>query len=302
MKKDFLTLKDYSKEEIKYLLDLSGKIKKDKNSYSKVLEGKNIAMLFDKHSTRTRLSFEAGINQLGGNSIYLDSKNLQISRGETYQDTAKVLSKYIDGLVIRTYSQEIVNIFAKYGTIPVINGLTDIYHPCQILADMLTLKEMELLNKDLKFTYVGDSNNVTNSLIIGFSKLGIDITIGCPQKYSPPEEIIKYARNQKEGSKLNLVYDPVKAVSDADVVYTDVWLSMGDEKNKQKLTDLKSFQVNYKLLKYSKEEVKVMHCLPAHRGQEITSEVLDGKNSIVLQQAENRLHAQKALLVYLYAN
>ncbi|MBA7508939.1 Ornithine carbamoyltransferase [subsurface metagenome] len=302
MKKDFLTLKDYSKEEIKYLLDLSGKIKKDKNSYSKVLEGKNIAMLFDKHSTRTRLSFEAGINQLGGNSIYLDSKKLQISRGETYQDTAKIFSAYLDGMVIRTYSQEIVDIFAKYGTIPVINGLTDIYHPCQILADMLTLKEMELLNKDLKFTYVGDSNNVTNSLIIGFSKLGIDITIGCPQKYSPPEEIIKYARNQKEGSKLNLVYDPVKAVSDADVVYTDVWLSMGDEKNKQKLTDLKSFQVNYKLLKYSKEEVKVMHCLPAHRGQEITSEVLDGKNSIVLQQAENRLHAQKALLVYLYAN
>ena len=302
MKKDFLTLKDYSKEEIKYLLDLSGKIKKDKNSYSKVLEDKNIAMLFDKYSTRTRLSFEVGIKQLGGNSIYLDSKKLQIQRGETYQDTAKIFSAYLDGMVIRTYSQEIVDIFAKYGTIPVINGLTDIYHPCQILSDMLTLKEMRLLNKDLKFTYVGDSNNVTNSLIIGFSKLGIDITIGCPQKYSPPEEIIKYARNQKEGSKLNLVYDPVKAVSDADVVYTDVWLSMGDEKNKQKLTDLKSFQVNYKLLKYAKEEVKVMHCLPAHRGQEITSEVLDGKNSIVLQQAENRLHAQKALLVYLYAN
>lgn len=302
MKKDFLTLKDYSKEEIEYLLDLSGKIKKDKNSYSKVLEGKNIAMLFDKHSTRTRLSFEVGINQLGGNSIYLDYKNLQISRGETYQDTAKIFSRYLDGVVIRTYSQEIVDIFAKYGTIPVINGLTDIYHPCQILADMLTLKELGLLNKDLKFIYIGDSNNVTNSLIIGFSKLGIDITIGCPEKYSPPEEIIEYARNQKEGSKLNLVHDPVKAVSDADVVYTDVWLSMGDEINKQKLTDLKSYQVNYKLLKYAKEEVKVMHCLPAHRGQEITSEVLDGKNSIVLQQAENRLHAQKALLVYLYAN
>lgn len=302
MKKDFLTLKDYSKEEIEYLLDLSGKIKKDKNSYSKVLEGKNIAMLFDKHSTRTRLSFEVGINQLGGNSIYLDYKNLQISRGETYQDTAKIFSRYLDGVVIRTYSQEIVDIFAKYGTIPVINGLTDIYHPCQILADMFTLKELGLLNKDLKFIYIGDSNNVTNSLIIGFSKLGIDITIGCPEKYSPPEEIIEYARNQKEGSKLNLVHDPVKAVSNADVVYTDVWLSMGDEINKQKLTDLKSYQVNYKLLKYAKEEVKVMHCLPAHRGQEITSEVLDGKNSIVLQQAENRLHAQKALLVYLYAN
>ena len=239
MKKDFLTLKDYSKEEIEYLLDLSGKIKKDKNSYSKVLEGKNIAMLFDKHSTRTRLSFEVGINQLGGNSIYLDYKNLQISRGETYQDTAKIFSRYLDGVIIRTYSQEIVDIFAKYGTIPVINGLTDIYHPCQILADMLTLKELGLLNKDLKFIYIGDSNNVTNSLIIGFSKLGIDITIGCPEKYSPPEEIIEYARNQKEGSKLNLVHDPVKAVSDADVVYTDVWLSMGDEINKQKLTDLK---------------------------------------------------------------
>ncbi|NQT66153.1 MAG: ornithine carbamoyltransferase [Actinobacteria bacterium] len=302
MKKDFLTLKDYSKEEIEYLLDLSGKIKKDKISYSKVLEGKNIAMLFDKHSTRTRLSFEAGINQLGGNSIYLDSKNLQISRGETYQDTAKIFSRYLDGVIIRTYSQEIVDIFAKCGTIPVINGLTDIYHPCQILADMLTLKELGLLNKSLKFTYIGDSNNVTNSLIIGFSKLGIDITIGCPEKYSPPEEIIEYAKSKKEASKLNLAHDPVKAVSDADVVYTDVWLSMGDEINKQKLADLKSYQVNYKLLKYAKEEVKVMHCLPAHRGQEITSEVLDGKNSIVLQQAENRLHAQKALLVYLYAN
>lgn len=302
MKKDFLTLKDYSKEEIEYLLDLSGKIKKDKNSYSKVLEGKNIAMLFDKHSTRTRLSFEAGINQLGGNSIYLDSKNLQISRGETYRDTAKIFSRYLDGVIIRTYSQEIVDIFAKYGTIPVINGLTDIYHPCQILADMFTLKELGLLNKSLKFIYIGDSNNVTNSLIIGFSKLGIDITIGCPEKYSPPKEIIEYAKSQKEGSKLNLVHDPVKAVGDADVVYTDVWLSMGDEINKQKLTDLKSYQVNYRLLKYAKEEVKVMHCLPAHRGQEITSEVLDGKNSIVLQQAENRLHAQKALLVYLYAN
>ena len=302
MKKDFLTLKDYSKEEIEYLLDLSGKIKKDKISYSKVLEGKNIAMLFDKHSTRTRLSFEAGINQLGGNSIYLDSKNLQISRGETYQDTAKIFSRYLDGVIIRTYSQEIVDIFAKCGTIPVINGLTDIYHPCQILADMLTLKELGLLNKSLKFTYIGDSNNVTNSLIIGFSKLGIDITIGCPEKYSPPEEIIEYAKSKKEASKLNLAHDPVNAVSDADVVYTDVWLSMGDEINKQKLADLKSYQVNYKLLKYAEEEVKVMHCLPAHRGQEITSEVLDGKNSIVLQQAENRLHAQKALLVYLYAN
>jgi ornithine carbamoyltransferase len=259
-------------------------------------------MLFDKHSTRTRLSFEAGINQLGGKALFLDSKNLQLSRGETYNDTAKIFSMYVDGVIIRTFKQKTVEIFAEYGTIPVINGLTDIYHPCQALSDMFTLKELGLLNKDLKFTYIGDSNNVTNSLIIGFSKMGINITIGSPDKYSPPQEIIDYAKNLKEGSKINVVHDPIGAVSDADVVYTDVWFSMGDEINDRKILELNSYQVNSELLENAKKGVKVMHCLPAHRGEEITSEVLDGNSSIVLQQAENRIHAQKGLLVYLFGS
>ncbi len=302
MKKDFLTLKDYSRDEIEYIFDLSEKIKKNNNKYSKVLEGKNIAMLFDKHSTRTRLSFEAGINQLGGKALFLDSKNLQLSRGETYNDTAKIFSMYVDGIIIRTFKQKTVEIFAEYGTIPVINGLTDTYHPCQALSDMFTLKELGLLNKDLKFTYIGDSNNVTNSLIIGFSKMGINITIGSPDKYSPPQEIIDYVKNLKEGSKINVVHDPVGAVSDADVVYTDVWFSMGDEINDRKILELNSYQVNSELLENAKKGVKVMHCLPAHRGEEITSEVLDGNSSIVLQQAENRIHTQKGLLVYLFGS
>jgi len=300
MKKDFLTLKDYSKDEIEYILNISEKIKKAKNEYSSILKGKSIALLFDKHSTRTRLSFEVGINQLGGNSLIIDSKTLQLGRGESYEDTAKIFSLYVDGVVIRTFRQETLEIFAKSGDIPVINGLTDEYHPCQALADMLTLKGMGLLNKDFKFVYVGDSNNVTNSLIIGFSKIGIDINIACPEKYTPSEEVINYAEKQDNGSSINVINDPVEAVKDADVIYTDVWLSMGQETSKKKINELKKYQVNSGLLKHSKKDVKIMHCLPAHVGQEISSEVLYGKNSIVFKQAENRLHAQKGLMYYLY--
>ncbi|MDD3819587.1 MAG: ornithine carbamoyltransferase [Actinomycetota bacterium] len=300
MKKDFLTLKDYSADEIEYILNLSLEIKKNKDKYCNVLKGKNIAILFDKHSTRTRLSFEVGINQLGGNAIVLDAKSLQLGRGESYVDTAKVFSLYIDGVIIRTFSQETLEIFAKYGSIPVINGLTDKYHPCQVLADILTLKELGMLNKKVKFVYIGDSNNVANSLIIGFSKLGIDITICCPEKYSPAKEILEYAESQKNGSRVYIVNNPVDAVKDADVIYTDVWFSMGQEMDDSKLAELKKYQVNSELLKGAKKEVKIMHCLPAHPGQEITSEVLYGKNSIVLKQAENRLHAQKGLLVYIW--
>ncbi len=300
MKKNFLTLKDYSKSEIEHILEISEKIKKEKNNYSNVLKGKSIALLFDKHSTRTRLSFEVGINQLGGNSLIIDSKTLQLGRGESYEDTAKIFSLYLDGVVIRTYRQETIEVFAKYGSIPVINGLTDTYHPCQVLADMLTLKEMGLLNKSLKFVYIGDSNNVTNSLIIGFSKIGIDINIACPEKYSPSSEVIDYAGKLNEGSNINVINDPFEAVKNADVIYTDVWLSMGQEENVKKLEELKKFRVNSELLKYAKKEVKVMHCLPAHLGQEISSEVLYGENSIVMEQAGNRLHAQKGLMAYLY--
>ncbi len=300
MKKDFLTLKDYSKSEILHLLDLAGKIKKDGTPYKDILDRKNIALLFDKHSTRTRLSFEAGINQLGGNAIYLDSKTLQLSRGETYEDTAKIFSGYLDGVVIRTFHHETVETFAKTGTIPVINGLTDRYHPCQALSDLLTLKELDLLDKGLKFSYIGDSNNVQSSLIVGLFKLGIGITIGCPGKYSPPAELLDYIREQDKDYKINIVADPVEAAKEADIIYTDVWISMGDKDSGNKKNILNKYQVNSSLLSAAGRDVKVMHCLPAHRGEEITAEVLEGKKSIVMQQAENRLYAQKALLVYIF--
>ncbi len=300
-KKDFLTLEDYSKDEILHLMDLAEKIKNDGASYDSVLDGKSIALLFDKHSTRTRLSFEAGINQLGGNAIYLDFKNLQLSRGEAYKDTAKIFSGYLDGVVIRTFYQETLEIFAENGKIPVINGLTDMYHPCQALSDLFTLKELGLLNDGLKFSYIGDSNNVTSSLIIGFHKLGIGITIGCPKEYSPPVELLDRVRAEDKGSRINIIHDPSGAVEEADIIYTDVWISMGDKDSKAKKNILNKYQVNSSLLKAAGKDVKVMHCLPAHRGEEITSEVIDSKNSIVIRQAENRLYAQKALLAYIYS-
>ncbi|MEE8324320.1 MAG: ornithine carbamoyltransferase [Candidatus Humimicrobiaceae bacterium] len=300
-KKDFLTLKDYDSKTIKYLLDTAGDVKSDPSKYSKVLEGKNIALLFDKHSTRTRLSFEAGISQMGGNAIYLDAKNLQLSRGETYADTAKIFSGYLDAVVIRTFSHSTVEIFAEEGSIPVINGLTDMYHPCQVLSDLFTVKEAGLMQPGLKFTYVGDSNNVTNSLMVGLAKLGYKLTIVSPPEYKPGQEIMKYI-GSIEGSNVSIVTDPVEAVKDADIVYTDIWISMGDTESDQKVKKLSSYQLNKELLSHAADDVVIMHCLPAHRGEEITSEVLDGPNSIVLKQAENRLHAQKALLAYIFAS
>jgi len=298
-KKDFLTLKDYDRKTIEYLLDLAADIKINPSKYSKVLEGKNIALFFDKKSTRTRLSFEVGISQMGGNAIYLDSVNLQLSRGETYGDTAKILSGYLDAVIIRTFDHSTVEIFAEEGSIPVINGLTDAYHPCQILSDLFTIKEAGLLGPGLKFTYMGDSNNVTNSLIIGFLKLGLGLTIGSPVEYAPGQDILEYAESIA-GSKVFLVADPVKAVKDANIVYTDVWISQGDPESSQKIKNLAGYQINSKLLKNAGKDVTIMHCLPAHRGEEITSEVLDGPGSIVIKQAENRLYAQKALLTYIF--
>ncbi len=300
-KKDFLTLKDYQKDEIEGIIKLAAQIKKDDSCYKDILKGKSIALLFDKHSTRTRLSFEAGISQLGGNCIYLDRETLQIKRGETQEDSARIFSLYLDGLVIRTFSQQSVETFARHSNIPVINGLTDLYHPCQILSDLFTVHELGLLKKSLSFTYLGDCNNVLNSILIGFSKLGLDVTVGCSKKYGPDNDVLEYARSEaaKNNSKISILHDPGQAVTAADIIYTDVWVSMGDEFSEDKIKELSVFQVNKELLKHAKAGVKIMHCLPAHRDQEITSEVLDGKSSIVLQQAENRLHAQKALFVYL---
>ncbi len=214
------------------------------------------------------------------------------------------MDKYLDGLIIRTFSQETVEIFAQNCSFPVINGLTDMYHPCQALSDLFTIYELGLLNNSLKFTYVGDCNNVLNSLLIGFAKLGLDITVGCSEKYEPNKDILKYVFEQSQisgsKSKIKIIYDPFEAVKDADIIYTDVWVSMGDKHSEEKINELYKFQVNKKLLLHAKPDVKVMHCLPAHRELEITSEVLDSPNSIVWQQAENRLYTQKALLIYLF--
>ncbi len=298
-KKDLLTLKDYDGKTIKYLLDLAGDIKNNPFKYNKVLEGKNIALLFDKHSTRTRLSFETGISQMGGNAIYLDAKSLQLSRGETYADTAKIFSLYLDAVIIRTFSHSTVEIFAEEASIPVINGLTDTYHPCQVLSDLFTIQETGLMLPGLKITYMGDSNNVANSLMVGLTKLGIKLTVGSPPEYKPGQEIMKYIESIKD-SKVSIITDPVKAVDGADIIYTDVWISMGDAESDKKIKKLSSYQLNEKLLSHAADDVLVMHCLPAHRGEEITSEVLDAPNSIDLNQAENRLYAQKALMAYIF--
>ena len=236
---------------------------------------------------------------MGGNAIYLDASSLQLSRGENYSDTAKIFSGYLDGVVIRTYEQEILEIFSANAGIPIINGLTDSYHPCQALADLLTVSELGLLGSDLKFTYIGDSNNVTNSLMIGLSKLGIPMTVCSPVEYSPDKEMLDYC-NTLPGADIKVEKDPVKGVKDADIIYTDVWISMGDKDSSSKVEKLKPYQVNKSLLEAAKNTVKVMHCLPAHREEEISAEVMDGDNSIVFEQAENRLHAQKALMAYIY--
>ena len=300
-KKDFLTLKDYDKNTIEALIDLAGKIRANPGKYARNLEGKNIALLFDKNSTRTRLSFEAGISQMGGNAIYLDAGSLQLSRGENYSDTAKIFSGYLDGVVIRTFKHETVEIFAKNADIAVINGLTDSYHPCQILSDLFTIKEMNLLKPDLKFTYLGDSNNITNSLMIGLSKLGIAVTIGSPAEYSPDREILQYC-SEIPGSNIRIENDPKRAAKDADIIYTDVWISMGDTDSSEKIKKLSDYQINMNIIEYANSDVKIMHCLPAHRDEEIAADVLDSDRSIVFLQAENRLYAQKALLAYLYDN
>ena len=277
--KNLLTLRDLASEDLLSLIDLADEIKRDPVKYSLMLEGECIVLLFQKTSTRTRVSFENGMYQLGGNAIYLDSKNLQLSRGETYEDTAKIFSGYLDGIIIRTFFQRTVEIIATNAKTPVINGLTDKYHPCQILSDLFTLKEIGLLNKKLKFTYIGDSNNVSNSLMIGFSKLGIGITFCSPKEFMPENEIIEYVQKNC-GGKLRLEIDPSKAVYNTDVIYTDVWVSMGDEENESKIEKLKKYQVNQKLLEAAGKNVIIMHCLPAHRDQEITSEILDSENSI----------------------
>lgn len=307
MKKDLLTVGDLTKEDIENILKRSSLLKeKQKRGETHCsLIGKSLGMFFEKASTRTRVSFEVGIYQLGGQAIFLTYQDLQIGRGETIADTARVLSRYIDCLVVRTFSQKVVEELARYATIPVINGLTDIHHPCQVLSDLFTIFEKKGRLNGLKLCYIGDGNNVANSLIEGATRVGINLTLACPDGYEPLKEIVReaIAEKGKGGPHIEILRDPLKAAEGADILYTDVWASMGQESEREKrLKVFSPYQVNSKIVQVAKPDVLVMHCLPAHRGEEITDEVIDGKYSIVLDQAENRLHTQKAILEMLMTN
>jgi ornithine carbamoyltransferase len=302
--KDLLTINALTTEEIEDILTLSAELKaKQKNRQMDCpLIGRTLGMFFEKPSTRTRVSFEVGIYQLGGQAIVLPVSDLQIGRGETIADTARVLSRYIDAIVIRTFEHKIVEEWAEHASIPVINGLTDLHHPCQALADVFTIKEKKGNLNGLKLTYIGDGNNVAHSLIEICAKTGIDIVLACPKGYEPDKKIVRDALGDanKQGCKIEISSNPQKAAKDADVLYTDVWASMGQEKeHKKRLKIFKDYQLNKKLLKAAKPDALVMHCLPAHRGEEITEDVLEGTNSVIFDQAENRLHTQKAVMLRL---
>src|SRR5690625_18238 len=307
MKKEFLTLLDYSTEVITGLLELDKELKAKQKAGKtyKPLEGKVLGMIFEKSSTRTRVSFETGIYQLGGTGLFLSTNDIQLGRGETISDTAKVLSGYLDGIMIRTYHQSDVEELAEHASIPIINGLTDDYHPCQVLADLQTIEEVKGELAGLKLAFIGDGNNMANSLMIGAAKMGMDFSIASPERYLPQANIVEKAQEiaKETSAKIELTTDPVAAVKDADVIYTDVWASMGQEEEQEKrLKEFANYQINLGLLKHAKEDYTFMHWLPAHRGEEVTAEVIDGEHSVVFQEAENRLHAQKALMVTLMAD
>lgn len=296
MKKDYLRVSDLNKEEFTYLIKRAIDFKINRGFQKNFLSGKSIGMIFEKPSTRTRVSFEVAIYQLGGYPVYLSPTELQLSRGETIKDTAQVLSRYLDAVVIRTFSHNTIEEFAKWSTVPVINALTDEHHPCQALADIMTIIEKKGKLQGIKLTFVGDGNNVANSLIEASALIEIKINIATPEGCEPLMEIIEKA---KAFTEVKIFHDPQEAVKDADVIYTDVWLSMGEEENIKKKEKFKNFQLNTELLKKAKSDAIVMHCLPAHRGEEITDEVLDSPQSVVLDQAENRLYTEKAILEFL---
>jgi len=296
MKKDFICIWDLDKSKILNLFQSANYLKKliGEGKIYHPLDGKTLAMIFEKSSTRTRVSFEVGMYQLGGKSLFLSNQDMQLGRGESIEDTARVLSRYVNGIMIRTTEHQRVERLARAATIPVINGLTNLLHPCQALSDYYTLWRMGKKLDKIKLAYIGDGNNVCHSLILGAAKLSISIWIATPEEYQPKERIIKKA---KEG-KIHLLRDPEEAVKQADVVYTDVWTSMGWEEEKEVRKKIfQPYQLNSTLLSKAKPDALVMHCLPAHRGEEITDEIIDGENSIIFEQAENRLHLQKAILL-----
>ena len=297
--KHFLKLADCTKKEILELLNLADQLKyeKKKGIEHHLLKGKTLGMIFQKSSTRTRVSFEVGMYELGGSALFLSPRDLQIGRGEPIQDTARVLSRYLDGIMIRTFAQKEVEDLAAYGSIPIINGLTDYCHPCQVLADLMTIREYKKDFEGLKLCFVGDGNNMANSLIVGGIKMGMEVAIACPDTNQPDAEIMKWA---SENGKFTCTSDIQAAAKDADVLYTDVWASMGQEGEADERKKIfAGYQINDELMKAAKPDAMVMHCLPAHRGEEITAEVMEAHADEIFEEAENRLHAQKAVLVKL---
>ena len=295
--KHLLKLMDLSEKEIIEILNLADQLKYEKKNGIKhhLLKGKTLGLIFEKSSTRTRVSFEVGMYDLGGNALFLSSRDLQIGRGEPVQDTARVLSRYLDGIMIRTFAQSEVEDLAKYGSIPIINGLTDYCHPCQVLADLMTIREHKGVLTGKKICYIGDGNNMTNSIIVGAIKVGMEVSVACPKGYEPDADIMAWA---KENGKFTCTEDVLEAAKDADVLYTDVWASMGQEAEAEERKKIfKNYQINANVMSVARSDAMVMHCLPAHRGEEITEDVLEAHANEIFDEAENRLHAQKAVLV-----
>ena len=300
--KHFLKLSDLSKEELISILDLADELKqKRKNKIPhKLLKDKSLGMIFTKSSTRTRVSFEVGMYELGGNALFLSSDNTQMGRGEPIEDTARVLSRYLDGIMIRTYDQIEVETLAKYSDVPVINGLTDFSHPCQVAADLMTIRERLGTLEGKKLCYIGDGNNMANSLIVGCIKTGMEVSVACPAEYMPDEEVVRRAL---ETGKLNLTTDAAKAAEGADVLYTDVWASMGKENEiKQRREAFAGYQINDEIMSCAAERAMVLHCLPAHKGEEITEKVFEEHAGEIFDESENRLHVQKAIMVKLMSD
>lgn len=299
--RDILSLYDLTTEEIYQILDMASalKLKQLAGEKHQLLKGKTLGMIFQKSSTRTRVSFEVGIWQLGGYGLFLSSNDLQIGRGEPIKDTASVLCRYLDGIMARVYKHQDVIELAKYSRVPVINGLSDYSHPCQILADLQTIIEKKRKLEGLKITYVGDGNNVCNSILFGCSKVGMNVAVASPKGYEPEKDVVKKAKQCAEawGSKIEITNDVDHAIKDSDVIYTDVWASMGQEQEKiAREKAFAGFQVNAKTVRKAKDDYIFLHCLPAHRGEEVTAEIIDGPHSVVYDEAENRLHAQKAVM------
>lgn len=302
--KDFISLNDYTPDEMTELLDLADRLKAERRAGCShhLLRGKTLAMIFAKSSTRTRISFEVGMHELGGASLYLNSSDIQLGRGESVMDTARVMSRYVDGIMIRTYSHSSVIELARHSTVPVINGLTDLEHPCQVLGDLMTIREKKGRLKGLRLAYIGDGNNMANALLHGAALAGMDIAVATPPGYEADATCIRQARAiaGQTGSKIEIHHDPTLAAAGADAVYTDTWISMGQESEKaEKVAVFDGFTVDSRMMALARPDAVFLHCLPAYRGYEVTEDVFEGPQSVVFDEAENRLHAQKAIMVTL---